>query len=342
MQRAQEPESSRRGFFHSLFGSALAASLAEQVVAQTQSSANGIPTRPFGRSKDRISIIGLGGGHVVGARDKDESIRIMHRAVDEGVTFFDNGWEYAGGRAEDVMGEALAAPSRRDKVFLMTKNCERDYAGSMKCLDDSLRRLRTDRLDLWQFHEINYDSDPDWVFEKGAVRAAVEAKKAGKVRHIGFTGHKSPHIHLKMLGKDQLWDSAQMPINVMDASYRSFQKEVVPVCLKKGVAVLGMKGLGGGRPTGKIPRAGSASVEECIRYSLSTPVATLIVGFMAMEHLTQAIEIARGFKPMPDAEKSNLLARVKIEAGDGRHEIFKSGIFHDSAYHRRQHGFTDS
>src|SRR5687767_1425781 len=131
----QEPESSRRDFFHSLFGSALAASLAEQLVAQTQPSANGIPTRPFGRNKDRISIIGLGGAHVVGAKDKDEAIRIMHAAIDEGVTFFDNAWEYAGGKAEEVMGEALATGGKRDKVFLMTKNCERDYAGSMKCLE---------------------------------------------------------------------------------------------------------------------------------------------------------------------------------------------------------------
>ena len=338
----QESDSSRRGFFHSLFGSAVAASIASDMIAQTQPSANGIPTRPFGRTKERISIIGLGGAHVIGAKDKEESIRIMHTAIDEGVTFFDNAWEYANGRAEEVMGEALATGGRRDKVFLMTKNCERDYAGSMKCLEESLRRLRTDRLDLWQFHECNYDSDPDWVFEKGAVKAALEAKKAGKVRYIGFTGHKSPHIHLKMLGKDQVWDSAQMPINVMDALFRSFQKEVLPVCLKKGVAVLGMKSLGGGRPSGKIPREGNVTVDECIRYSLSTPVATQIVGFMAMEHLVQAVQIARNFKPMPDAEKAQLLSRVKVDAGDGRHELFKTGQVFDSAHHRRQHGFAVS
>jgi predicted aldo/keto reductase-like oxidoreductase len=338
----QQPESSRRDFFQSLFGSALAASLAEQVVAQTQSSANGIPTRPFGRTKERVSIIALGGAHAVGAKDKNEATRIIQTAVDEGITFFDNAWEYADGKAEEFMGEALAADGRRNKIFLMTKNCERDYAGSMRCLEDSLRRLRTDRLDLWQFHECNYDSDPDWVFEKGAVKAALEAKKAGKVRFIGFTGHKSPHIHLKMLGKDQQWDSAQMPINVMDALYRSFQKQVLPVCLKKGVAVLGMKGLGGGRPSGKIPREGKVSVDECLRYSLSTPVTTQIVGFMAMEHLMQAVQIARNFKPMPDAEKTKLLARIKDEAEDGRHELFKSAQPFDSPHHRRQHGFATS
>jgi uncharacterized protein len=334
----QEPES-RRAFFHFLFGSAAVASLAENVVAQTQSSSSGIPTRPFGRTKDRISIIGLGGGHVIGAKDKTEAIRIMHAAIDEGVTFFDNGWEYADGKAEEVMGEALAG-GKRDKVFLMTKNCERDYAGSIKCLDESLRRLRTDRLDLWQFHEINYDSDPDWVFEKGGIKAAMEAKKAGKVRYIGFTGHKSPHIHLKMLDKNHAWDSVQMPVNVMDAHYRSFQKQVLPVCLKRGIGVLGMKGLGGGRPAGKIIKDGKVSVDECLRYSLSTPVSTQIIGFMAMEHLKQAVEIARKFKPMPDAEKISLLSRIKDDAGDGRHELFKSSLTHDSAHHRRQHGFA--
>ena len=336
----QQPESSRRDFFQSLFGSALAASMAEQVVAQTQASANGIPTRRFGRTSERVSIVGLGGAHAVGAKDRNEAIRIIQTAVDEGITFFDNAWEYADGKAEEVMGEALAAGGRRNKIFLMTKNCERDYAGSMKCLEDSLRRLRTDHLDLWQFHECNYDSDPEWVFEKGAVKAALEAKKAGKVRYIGFTGHKSPHIHLKMLSKAQQWDSAQMPINVMDSLYRSFQKQVVPVCLQKGIAVLGMKSLGGGRPSGKIPREGNVSVDECLRYSLSTPVTTQIVGFMAMEHLMQAVQIARNFKPMAEAERAKLLARVKDEAADGRHELFKSAQVFDSAHHRRQHGFA--
>ena len=331
---------SRREFFRSLLGGALAASLAERVVAQTQAGSGGIPTRVLGRSNERVSILCLGGWHIGAVKEKSEAIGIMHAAIDEGITFFDNAWDYHGGRSEELMGEALASDGRRNKVFLMTKNCERDYAGSMKNLEESLRRLRTDRIDLWQFHEMVYDNDPDWVIEKGGLKAALEARKAGKVRYVGFTGHKDPRIHLKMLDKPHPWDSAQMPINVMDAHYRSFQKEVVPVCLKKNVGVIGMKSLGGGWPRGRIPTAARVSAPECIRYALSLPVATLVVGIQSMEDLKQDVEIARGFKPMPEQEKSRLLARVREEAGDGRHELFKSSQSFDGPHHRRQHDFA--
>ncbi|HYM13329.1 MAG TPA: aldo/keto reductase, partial [Bryobacterales bacterium] len=227
------PPTSRREFFESVLGSALAASLAESVLAQTRMGPGGIPTRLLGRTGERVSILCLGGWHAGAAASKDEAIRIMHAAIDEGVNFFDNAWDYHDGISEEWMGEALSTGGRRHKVFLMTKNCERDYAGSMKDLEESLRRLRTDHLDLWQFHEMVYDNDPDWVFEKGGIKAALEARRAGKVRFIGFTGHKDPRIHLKMLGKPHPWDTAQMPINVLDAHYRSFQRQVVPVCLEK-------------------------------------------------------------------------------------------------------------
>ncbi len=331
---------SRREFFQSVFGSALAASLAESVLAQTAASPNGIPTRVLGRTKERVSILCLGGWHIGAAADKNEAIRIMHAAIDEGITFFDNAWDYHNGRSEEWMGEALASGGRRKKVFLMTKNCERDYAGAMKDLDESLRRLRTDHLDLWQFHEMVYDSDPDWVIEKGGLKAALEGRKAGKVRYIGFTGHKDPRIHLKMLAKEHPWDTAQMPINVMDAHYRSFQKNVVPVCLQKTVGVIGMKSLAGGSPRGRIPTATSVTAQECIRYALSLPVASLVVGIQTMEDLKQDVEIGRGFQNMPDAEKARLVARVKDEAGDGRHELFKSTQTFDGQHHRRQHGFA--
>jgi predicted aldo/keto reductase-like oxidoreductase len=185
-----------------------------------------------------------------------------------------------------------------------------------------------------------YDSDPDWVMEKGGLKAALEAQKAGKVRHIGFTGHKDPRIHLKMLGKDHHWDTAQMPINVMDAHYRSFQRQVVPVCLNKRVGVIGMKSLGGGSPRGRIPTAGGVSAQECIRYALSLPVASLVVGIDSMEVLRQDVGIARDFKPMPDGEKATLLSRVREDAGDGRHELFKSTQSFDGPHHRRQHNFA--
>src|SRR5579859_7576291 len=334
------PQPSRREFFKDAAFAASIASLADDVVAQTSSSsATGVPTRPLGHTGQRVSMVALGGWHIGAVPDEAEAIRIMHAALDEGIYFFDNAWDYQDGGAEERMGKALAMDQRRNKVFLMTKNCERDYAGSMKCLDDSLRRLRTDHLDLWQFHECVYDNDPDWIFEKGGIKAALEARKAGKVRFIGFTGHKDPRIHLKMLAKPHSWDTAQMPINIMDAQYRSFQGEVVPECLKKNVGVIGMKGLAGGFPEGRLPSKAGLSADECYRFCLSLPVSTQVVGVTSMEQLKHNIAIARNFKPMTSAEKNALLARTKDEATDGRHELFKSSKAFDSPHHRKQHGF---
>ncbi|MFN7936685.1 MAG: aldo/keto reductase [Bryobacteraceae bacterium] len=317
-----------------------AAALAEQVIAQTSpASATGVPTRVLGRTGARVSIIGIGGWHIGAVPDKKEAVRIMHAAIDEGINFFDNAWDYQDGGAETVMGEALSG-GKRDKVFLMTKNCERDYKGSLKNLDDSLRRLKTDRLDLWQFHELVYDNDPDWIFEKGGLKAALEAQKAGKVRFIGFTGHKDPRIHLKMLSKPHNWDTAQMPINVLDYSYRSFQNEVVPVCLKKNVGVIGMKGLAGGYPQGRLLSHVKMTAEECYRYCLSLPITVQVVGINSMEHLKADIALARNFQPMTSQAKQQLLAKVKDVAGDGRHELFKSTKNFDGPHHRRQHDFA--
>ena len=334
-----QADASRRDFFSNLFGTMAAAALAQQALAQ-QDSASGIPTRRLGRTNVQVSIICLGGWHIGAIPERAEAIRIMHAAIDEGVTFFDNCWDYNDGRSEEVMGDALATGGRRQRVFLMTKNCERDYAGSMRCLDDSLRRLKTDYLDLWQFHELVYDNDPDWIFEKGGLKAALEAQKAGKVRHIGFTGHKSPSIHLKMLNKPYDWATAQMPINIMDAHYRSFQKEVVPVCLNKNVGVIGIKSLGGGSRRGKIPTDTKMTAEQCIRYALSLPISSLCTGMVSMEDLKQNVAIARGFKPMADSEKTELLSLTAPEGGDGRHELFKSTQTYDGPHHRRQHGFA--
>ena len=333
-------DNSRRDFFRASFGGAMTAALARQAIAQ-QDSANGIPTRKLGRTNEQVSIVCLGGWHIGAAANKDrkEAIRIMHAAIDEGMTFFDNAWDYHDGGSEDVMGEALASGGRRDKVFLMTKNCERDYEGSKRNLEESLRRLRTDRLDLWQFHEMVYDNAPDWVFDKGGLKFALEAQKAGKVRYIGFTGHKDPRIHLKMLGKPYDWASAQMPINIMDAHYRSFQKEVVPVCLEKNVGVIGMKSLAGGSP-GRIPSQTDITAEECIRFSLSLPVSTLVVGLESMKDLMQSVRIARGFKPLSDSDKTRLLSMSADEGSGGQHELFKSSQQFDGPHHRKQHGFA--
>src|SRR6266568_1875135 len=295
-------KTTRRDFIKQAAAGATLAALAEDVLAQTSpASARGLPTRVLGRTGQRVSILALGGWHIGAIKDDAESIRLMQAAIDEGLTFFDNAWDYHDGRSEELMGRALAEGGRRAKVFLMTKNCERDYEGSLRCLEDSLRRLRTDHIDLWQFHEMVYDNDPDWVFEKGGIRAATEARKAGKVRFIGFTGHKHPNIHLKMLDEPFDWDSAQMPINVMDAHYRSFQKQVVPVCLGKNVGV---------------------------------------IGITSLEQLKEAVALARSFTPMGENEKSALLARVREVAGDGRYELFKSTVTFDGPHHRRQHGFA--
>lgn len=330
---------SRRKFLQGSATALSAAALADEVLAQTSSaSATGLPTRILGRTGQRVSILSLGGWHIGSVQDDNEAVRIMHAAIDEGLTFFDNAWDYHDGHSEEVMGKALAG-GKRDKVFLMTKNCERDYAGSLRNLEDSLRRLRTDHLDLWQFHEMVYDNDPDWVFEKGGLKAALEAKAAGKVRFIGFTGHKDPRIHLKMLAKPFDWDSAQMPINLLDRFYRSFQQEVVPVCLRKNVGVIGMKGLAGGGTEGRLIEKLGMRADDCYRYCLSQPVTSQVVGITTMAQLRADITMARNFKPMAATEREALLSRVKDEAADGRHELFKSAKTYDGPHHRRQHGF---
>ncbi|MEZ5401151.1 MAG: aldo/keto reductase [Bryobacteraceae bacterium] len=336
-----ENNSSRRNFVHQAAGALSATALAEAVIAQTTSaSATGLPRRRLGRTNEKVSILCLGGWHIGSVKDDNEAVRIMHAAIDEGLTFFDNAWDYHNGHAEEVMGKALGMDGKRSKVFLMTKNCERDYEGSMRDLEDSLRRMKTDHLDLWQFHEMVYDNDPDWVFEKGGLKAALEAKKQGKVRYIGFTGHKDPLIHLKMLGKPHAWDTAQMPINVCDYFYRSFQQQVVPACVKKDVGVIGMKGLCGGNTQGRLIEELGLKAVDCYRYSLSVPVSAQVVGITSMEQLKEDVAMARTFKPLSKAEMEAFRATVKDVAGDGRHEMFKSTKVYDGPHHRKQHGFA--
>lgn len=309
--------------------------VASQWAGAQQSS--GIPTRPLGRTGVRVSVLGLGGHHQARPKDENESIRLVHAAVDAGITFMDNAWDYHDGRAEEVMGRALAMDGYRKRVFLMTKVCARDYGGAMKQLEDSLRRLRTDVIDLWQFHECNYHNDPEYLMEKGGLRAALEAKKQGKVRFLGFTGHKHPRIHRRMLALDFPWDACQMPINIMDHAFESFRHEVVPECQRRGIGVIGMKGCGG---DGRMLADGVVSVEECYRYCLSQPVSVQVVGLASMEHLQKAAEIARNFRPMEEAELKALLARVREVSGDGRYELFKTTQRFDAPLHRRQHGFA--
>jgi uncharacterized protein len=303
---------------------------------ELERNAAGLPVRELGKTGLKISIIGFGGGHFVRpSLDEQMSIRLVHAAIDAGVTFMDNAWEYNDGESERRMG--LALKGRRDQVTLMTKVCARDRKTAEAQLEESLRRLKTDVIDVWQFHEINYDSDGDWIFRAGgAIEAAVAARQAGKIRFIGFTGHKSPHILQKMLDQDFDWDTCQMPINVLDAHYRSFQNEILPELNRRGIGVIGMKSLGG---RGQLIDELGLTAEQCRRYALSLPISTLICGIQSLENLEQDVEIARNFTPMSEAEQQELLGSVHEEAGDGRLEWFKSTQFFDSKYHREQHGF---
>jgi predicted aldo/keto reductase-like oxidoreductase len=334
----REHNNTRREFLQStLAGAALGLASAAPGADDT---GKGLPTRPLGKTGVRVSLLCLGGWHIGAVKDEREAIRIMHAALDEGLTFFDNAWDYHDGGSETVMGKALAADGKRAKVFLMTKNCARDAKGTRQHLEDSLRRLQTDHLDLWQFHEINYDNDPDWILERGALAEALKAQKEGKIRFLGFTGHKSPHIHLKMLAK-HAWDTVQMPINVCDHHYRSFAREVVPVANQRGSAVIGMKSLGGGsNHKGRFIVEKVCTAEEALTYALSQPIASLVVGIDGMDVLEQDLAIARAFKPLAGEELSQLLVKVKPVAGDGRHERFKSTQFFDGPYHLKQHGLT--
>jgi len=251
------------------------------------------------------------------------------------VTFFDNAWDYHDGRSEELMGRALAMDGRRHRVFLMTKVCDRDHAGATRQLEDSLRRLRTDHLDLWQFHEINWAGEPDWVFEAGGIRAALEAREAGKVRYVGFTGHKDPAYLRAMLDKPFDWDACQMPINVMDASYRSFQDGVVPHCLARGVGVIGMKGLGGYGAA--IVGEGRVGAAEAYRYALSQPVATQVSGMSSLAELRENVAVARDLVTMTAAEQAELVARTRSAARGGGCEPFKSTTDFEGPHHKVQH-----
>lgn len=333
-------EPNRRDFLGTAMSAAAAASLSKHVLMATKSDPGGMPTRPLGGTGEHVSILCLGGWHIGAVEEPNEAVQIMHEAIDGGMTFFDNSWDYHDGESEERMGRALAREGYRQKAFLMTKNCERDYEGSKRNLEESLRRLRTDYIDLWQFHEIIYDNDPDWVVEKGGLKAALEARREGKIRYIGFTGHKDPRIHLKMLRQAHRWDAAQMPVNVLDAHYRSFQNEVIPVCLENGTGVIGMKSLGGGFPRGIIVSNTVLQAEDCIRYALSQPVSSLVVGILNREELQQAFRIARAFQPMSESRQAELRDQARDFAGDGRFELFKSTQSFDGGHHRRQHGFT--
>jgi len=297
-----------------------------------------IPLRPFGRHADQsVSALALGGYHIGQRKSARESVQLVHAAIDAGITFMDNAWEYNEHESEVRMGRAIA--DRRDRVFLMTKVCThgRDAKVAMRQLHESLKRLRTDYLDLWQVHECVYETDPDRHFAKGGVIEALDrAKRQGKVRFVGFTGHKSPDIHLRMLTFGYPFDSCQMPLNVFDATFRSFEQRVLPEARHQGIAALGMKSLCG---SGDMVKKGVNRIEQALRYAMSLPVVTTVSGIDSMKVLKQNVRIATDFKPMTRAEMDRLRFRMAPIAADGRFELFKTTARHDADEGRAQHGF---
>jgi uncharacterized protein len=295
-----------------------------------------IPTRPFGRTGEQVSIIGLGGFHVGLPKTDAAAVKLVHAAIAAGVTFMDNAWDYNDGVSERRMGKAIA--DRRDQVFLMTKVCThgRDGRVAMRQLEDSLRRLRTDHLDLWQIHEVVFDDEPARHFAKGGVVEALErARRQGKVRYVGFTGHKSPELHMTMLAHDFPWNSCQLPLNCFDASFRSFEETVLPELNRRGIAPIGMKSLcGDGRPV----KAGVVSAEDALAYALSLPVATVVSGMESMRVLQQNVSVARGFRPMSDERRQALRRKVTGQSADGRFELYKISAAFEGEETRRVHG----
>jgi len=299
-----------------------------------------IARRPFGRHADMVSSIGLGGYHLGLTRTVTEAVRIIHEAIDAGVNFLDNAWEYHDGDSERRMGRAIA--DRREAVFLMTKVCThgRDAKVAMRQLEQSLRRLRTDHLDLWQIHECVYDNDPERHFAPGGVVEALErAKAAGKVRYVGFTGHKDPAIHLRMLSYDFPFDACQLPLNGFDVGFRSFQARVLPELNRRHIAAIGMKSFGG---DGRALRKRATAASDALRYAMSLPVCTTVSGIDSLKVLRQNLRIARGFTPMTAGERRAHERRLSPYAADGRFELFKTTAEHEGAVGRREHGFPSA
>ena len=290
-----------------------------------------IPYRPLGRTGEMVSAIGLGGWHLsLSHVDEALSLRIVRSAIDRGITFLDNSWDYNGGASEIRMGKALRDGYRK-RAFLMTKIDGRSKKEAARQLEESLRRLETDCIDLVQHHEVIRFEDPDRIFHKqGAHAALTEAQRAGKIRFLGFTGHKDPHVHLYMLevaaGHGVTFDTVQMPLNVMDAHYRSFEKLVLPELVKRGIGVLGMKSMA----NGIIPRLKIASAIECLQYAMNLPTSVVITGMDSMETLDQAMEAACSFQPMRPEEVRKLLARTAEAASNGEFEPFKTSSLFDA------------
>ena len=296
-----------------------------------------IPRRPLGKSGVMLSAIGMGGHHLGDIKDVDTAIQMVHEAIGAGINFFDNCWEYYNGLCEDILGRALKG--RRDQVFLMTKVCTHGRSGelAMRMLEQSLHRLQTDHLDLWQIHALGFENDPELAYAKGGVLEALErAKEQGKTRFVGFTGHKDPLVHLKMIQMGFPFDTVQMPLNPFDGTYHSFEQIVLPEARRRGISVLGMKSMGG---TAESVKKGVLTAQECLRYAMSLPVTVTICGMDSPEVLKQNLAVARGFRPLSEADMQALRQRVAPLAADGRYEVYKGSLKFDNPVTRLSHGF---
>jgi predicted aldo/keto reductase-like oxidoreductase len=303
-------------------------------VAQA-ANASGIPTRTLGHTGQQVSMLGLGGYHI-GDPSEAEAVKIIRTAADNGITFMDNCWDYHDGDSEVRMGRALR-DGYRQKVFLMTKIDGRDAKTAAEQIDQSLQRLQTDHIDLIQFHEVIRMNDPERIFASGGgMEAAVKAREAGKVRFIGFTGHKSPQIHKHMLEvadrHNFKFDTVQMPLNVMDAQYESFAQIVLPMALERKIGVLGMKPIG----AGILLQSGKVTAVECLRYALSLPTSVVITGCESMKDVQQAIDLGRNFKPLTESERAALLSKTAEVAKNGEFEKYKTTPQFDGTAHNPQ------
>jgi predicted aldo/keto reductase-like oxidoreductase len=329
----------RRRFLETAVGTAMVNSLTSSTHPSPGNVAdvrNGVPYRTLGNTGEKVSCIGLGGYHIGMQSDEQESIRIIRSALDQGINFLDNCWDYNGGNSEIRMGRALQG-GYRQKAFLMTKIDSHTKEGAAKQIDESLRRLQTDHLDLLQFHEVIRPTDPEAIFgANGGMEAALAAKQQGKLRYIGFTGHKSPEIHLKMLqtgfAHNFTFHSVQMPLNVMDAHYDSFQKLVLPVLVAHNIGVLGMKPMG----SGLILETKTVSSVECLQYALNLPTSVVITGCDTLPILQQALQVARTFYPLSQEQVAALLAKTEQAAQGGEHELYKTAHTFDGTIQNPQ------
>jgi uncharacterized protein len=297
---------------------------------------NGIPYRKLGRTGERVSVIGLGGYHLGMQSDGQESIKIIRAALDGGINFLDNCWDYNGGNSETRMGKALR-DGYRQKAFLMTKIDGQTKKAAAAQIDESIRRLQTDHIDLLQFHEVIRMTDPERIFATGGgMEAVLEAKKAGKLRYIGFTGHKNPAMHLHMLETAAThqfhFDAVQMPLNAMDAHYESFGQKVLPVLVKNEIGVLGMKPMG----AGLLLRSNTLSPVECLHFAMNLPTSVVITGCESLANVQQALDAARSFKPFTASETAALLARTEQAALNGQFEGYKTTNNFDGTIHNPQ------